>query len=215
MPRNPRKIRLLLVDDHELIRTSLGHLLAALEFQIVGDVGTLSGCIEQVARLQPDIVLMESRMADGDALRTCREIRAAYPEVRVMFLTSAENQDAMLNYILAGGDAYLSKNIAASVLTDAIVAVASGQPKLDFATMQRLRERISCGTPQRMQQDALSPQERRILPLVAEGKTNKEIGKQLGLSDKTVKNHLSSVYQKLQVKRRAQVAALVAHDRSL
>lgn len=212
MRQDARRIRLLLLDGHELVRTALRHFLEVHGFDIVGEFGTAADCLSEVAVLQPDVVLMETQLPDRNALHVCREIRVAWPSGRIIFLTSSSDEELRVGSILAGADCYLLKDVAANMLTRAIEAVAAGRPTLDTNTVQRLRERVQAGASPPKRAEALSPQERKILPLVAEGKTNKEIGVALGLSHKTVKNHLSSVYQKLHVTRRAQVAALVARQ---
>jgi two-component system, NarL family, response regulator DevR len=210
----PGIIRLLLVDRHDMVRTGLRQFVAARNIEIVGECSSLSDGVATALRLQPNVVLMEYLFPDGSSLQACREIRAAYPAVRVMFLTGCDDDDARLGCILAGGDAYLLKDIGAAALMDAIEMVAAGRPVLDAAAIQSLLKGLkSVAAPPPVDQKSLSPQERKLLPLVAAGKTNKEIGVMLGLSHKTVKNYLSNVYQKLQVTRRSQVAAMFAGSR--
>jgi DNA-binding NarL/FixJ family response regulator len=201
-----------LLDSHEVVRTALRHLLEAHGFDIVGEFGTVATCVREVGALRPDIVLMETQLPDSSALAACRDIRAAWPPGRILLLTSTDDEELRVGSILAGADCYLLKDVSAGVLTRTIETLGAGSATLDTDTVQRLREKAHGAVPLAMRARNLSPQERKILPLVAEGKTNKEIGVALGLSHKTVKNHLSSVYQKLHVTRRAQVAALVARD---
>jgi two-component system, NarL family, response regulator DevR len=208
------RIRLLLVESHEVVRTALRHLLAAQGFDIAGECASLKSALQLIGRLAPDVVLMETQLPDGNPVQSCRDIRAAFPSTRLIFLASSSDIMTRVGGILAGADAYLSKECDAESLARAIRAVASGNHILDGETLQWLRQKAGAATAGSLCTHALSPQEQKILPLVAEGMTNKEIGEALGLSHKTVKNHLSSVFQKLQVSRRAQLAAIVAGVRT-
>lgn len=212
MRQEARRIRLVLLDGHELVRTAICHLLETHGFDIVGDFGNIARCVEEVAGLHPDIVLMEMQLDEVSAVRACQEIRARCPGSRIIFLSSVNDEEARVSSILAGAECFLSKNIRANDLVRTIEAVATGHTMLDAATVRQLRERMQIGQLLRGNIKSLSPQEHRILPFVAAGKTNKEIGEAIGLSHRTVKNHLSSVYQKLQVTRRAQVAAIFARS---
>jgi DNA-binding NarL/FixJ family response regulator len=208
------RIRLLLLDSHSVMRTALQHLLEALGHHIVGASGDVQQGVMLATRLQPDIVLMESRFPQGDAMGACRDIVHALPATRVMFLTGAEDSVLRVAGIRAGAEAYLHKETRVEELVRAIGMVARGAPAIDVGAARFLHGQ--CGPAQPLalgELAALTPQERRILPLVGQGLTNRQIGATLGLSHKTVKNHLSSVFQKLQVSRRAQLAALVARDR--
>ena len=208
-----RPIRLLLVDGHDMVRTGLRQFFGARHIEIVGECDRLADCVATALQLQPDVVLMEFQFPDGCSLQVCSEIRAACPAIRVMFLTSCDDDDARLSSILAGADAYLLKDIGADALMDTIEMVAAGQPVLNTAAIQSLLKNVKAAPAAPAHKKTLSPQERKLLPLVAAGKTNKEIGAALGLSHKTVKNYLSNVYQKLQVTRRSQVAAMFARNR--
>jgi len=205
-----KAIRLLIVDDHKVVRLGLSTLLSRhAGIEVVGEVGTVAAAVEQTARLLPDVVLMDVRLPDGDGFEACRQIRKSQFETRVLFLTSFADEKIVLESIDAGGDGYLLKEIDEENLVRAIRSVASGQSILDPAVTRRVLERVKSGdTPSRKDVlDLLSVQERRVLALVAEGKTNKEIGVALGLSDKTVKNYLSNMLDKLQLTRRSQAAA--------
>ncbi|SFU74170.1 response regulator [Pseudoduganella namucuonensis] len=216
MDTGTARIRLLLLDSHEVVRTALRHLLEARGYDIVGACGNLEQGLALAQRLKPDIVLMESQFPSGDAVRACRHIRAASPCTRVVFLTSLKDDTMRVDGIMAGADGYLHKGAKVEELARTITAVARGTPAIDADTIQILRDKSSAaGRAAAPGADTaeiaeLTPQERKILPLIAEGLTNKQIGDALGLSHKTVKNHLSSVFQKLQVTRRAQLAAIVA-----
>jgi two-component system response regulator DevR len=203
-------IRLLIVDDHKVVRLGLRTLLQRYDrIQVVGEAATVAAALEETIRLQPEVVLMDVRLPDGNGFEACREIRRVFPETRVLFLTSFADEQVVLESIDAGGDGYLLKEIDEENLVRAIINVAAGQSILDPAVTRRVLERVK--NPDAMASrdkfESLSPQERRVLALVAEGKTNKEIGLQLGLSDKTVKNYLSNILDKLQIARRSQAAA--------
>lgn len=206
--KNP--IRLLLVDDHVVVRYGLRMLLGASErMAVVGEAGTQEAAIAEAARLAPDIVLMDVRLPDGSGIEACREIRSARPETRVLFLTSFADDEALLATLLAGGQGYLLKEIDESALIGAIEAVAGGQSILDAAMTQRMFTQMSAPAPTGASQtDVLSLQEQKVLAQVAQGQTNKQIATAMGLSDKTVRNYLSQIFQKLQVTHRAHAAAL-------
>jgi DNA-binding NarL/FixJ family response regulator len=205
-----KPVRLLIVDDHKVVRLGLNTLLSRHSgIAVVGEAGTVAAALEETARLLPDVVLMDVRLPDGNGFDACRQIRKTHPETRVLFLTSFADEEIVLESIDAGGDGYLLKEIDEENLVRAIINVASGQSILDPAVTRRVLERVKNpeATLGKEKLEMLSPQERRVLALVAEGKTNKEIGVALGLSDKTVKNYLSNILEKLQLTRRSQAAA--------
>ncbi len=208
-----KSIRLLIVDDHKVVRLGLHTLLSRHNgIEVVGEAGTSAGAVEQTAGLKPDVVLMDVRLPDGNGFEACRQIRRVQPDTRVLFLTSFADEEIVLESIDAGGDGYLLKEIDEDNLVQAIRNVAAGKSILDPAVTRRVLERVKntdthLETPSTNKLGSISPQERRVLALVAEGKTNKEIGQALGLSDKTVKNYLSNIMEKLQVARRSHAAA--------
>lgn len=204
-----KTIRLLLVDDHQVVRIGLREFVSTrCNIEVVGECGTAAGALSESLHLKPHVVLMDTQLPDGCGMQACRTILAASPDIKVLFLTAFDDDKARLESIFAGADGYLLKNIDANSLIDAIETVASGRPILDPAIIPSLLRRIRSRPVQSADDKTLSPQEQRIMSLVAEGKTNKEIGDALGLSDKTVKNYLSNVFQKLHVTRRSQAAAL-------
>lgn len=211
--RGANPIQLLLVDDHKVVRVGLRTLLGGTErIRVVGEAETMESAITEAARLKPDVVLMDVRLPDGTGIEACREIRAARPETRVLFLTSFADDAAVMATIFAGADGYLLKEIDEDALIRSIETVAAGRSILDSAVTQSMlaKMREQSAPPTENKNESLSPQEQKVLALVAEGQTNKEIAAALGLSDKTVRNYLSNVFQKLQVSRRSQAAAIYA-----
>lgn len=217
MPRSDlQPIRLLLVDDHEVLRIGLRTLFTeAGGFQVVGEAGTMTAAVTEASRLKPTVVLMDVRLPDGSGIDACRTIRTAHPDTRVLFLTSFADDDAVLSTILAGADGFLLKEVSGEELIDAVKTVSSGRSILAPSVAQRVLAKVrtlstSASTEKR---EPLSAQEERVLALVAEGKTNKEIAASLKLSDKTVGHYLENIFQKLQVTRRAQAAVYYTQQR--
>jgi two-component system response regulator DevR len=211
-----RPLRLLVVDDHEVVRQGLVALIDRREkFQVVAEAGTVEEALDAARRFQPDLVIMDVRLPDGSGIEACREIRAELPATRVVMLTSYPDEEAVLSAIIAGASGYLLKQIRARDLVSALEAVGRGESLLDPAVTEKVLERvrrIASGTyTDELAQ--LTAQEQKILQLVAEGKTNKEIASEVFLSDKTVKNYVSSILSKLNLQRRAQAAAFVAKHR--
>jgi DNA-binding NarL/FixJ family response regulator len=208
-----RPLRLLVVDDHEVVRQGLVALLDRREhFQVVAEAGSVAEAIEMAARFAPDLVVMDVRLPDGSGIEACREIRAEHPSTRVVMLTSYPDEEAVLSAIVAGASGYLLKQVRARDLVAALEAVGRGESLLDPAVTEKVLDRVrriatSAYTDELAQ---LTSQEQKILLLVAEGKTNKEIAAEVFLSDKTVKNYVSSILSKLNLQRRAQAAAFVA-----
>jgi two-component system, NarL family, response regulator DevR len=212
-----RTLRLLVVDDHEVVRQGLVALLDRRPgFQVVAEAGTVEEAIAQARLHQPDIVVMDVRLPDGSGVEACREIRAELPETRVIMLTSFPDDEAVLSAIVAGASGYLLKQIRARDLVAALEAVGRGESLLDPAVTERVLERVRRMASGQADDElsVLTPQEQKILLLVAEGKTNKQIAADVFLSDKTVKNYVSSILSKLNLERRAQAAAFVANRRS-
>jgi DNA-binding NarL/FixJ family response regulator len=211
-----RPLRLLVVDDHELVRQGLVSLLDRREhFQVVAEAGTAAEAVEMARKFEPDLVVMDVRLPDGSGIEACREIRAEFPATRVVILTSYPDEEAVLSAIIAGASGYLLKQMRSRDLVSALESVGRGESLLDPAVTEKVLDRvrrIATGTyTDEMAQ--LTQQEQKILLLVAEGKTNKEIASDVFLSDKTVKNYVSSILSKLNLERRAQAAAFVARHR--
>lgn len=200
-------IRVLLVDDHEMVRAGLHGLLSRSEdLEIVGEAASAAAAVEAALRLRPDVVLMDMRLPDGSGVDACREILSAQPRTRVIFLTSYAEELAQVSTVLAGAAGFLLKDIAHEALVEAIRAAAAGKPLNEPEATRLVAQRLR-------QAAALSKQESRVLALVVDGKTNREIGTELGLSEKTVRNYLSNAFQKLGVTRRSQAAVMYVRHR--
>ena len=205
--KNP--IRLLLVDDHEMVRVGLRTVLHNRQgITVVGEAGSKADAVQAVKRLKPDIVLMDVRLPDGSGVEASRDIFAGHPTTRIIFLTSYMNGDSARAAELAGAQGYVIKNIDSGRLIRSIHDVSNGQSMFDPALAQQTVSRNVESVKARPEREpSLAPQEERVLALLAEGLTNKEIAVALGLSDKTVKNYIANMFQKLNVSRRAQAAA--------
>jgi DNA-binding NarL/FixJ family response regulator len=184
-------------------------------FQVVAEAGTAADSIELARKFKPDLVIMDVRLPDGSGIEACREIRSEMPETKVVILTSYPDEEAVFSAIIAGASGYLLKQVRGRDLVAALEAVGRGESLLDPAVTEKVLDRVrrvaTSGTNDDLAQ--LTAQEQRILLLVAEGKTNKEIAAEVFLSDKTVKNYVSSILSKLNLQRRAQAAAYVAKRR--
>ncbi|TML80115.1 MAG: response regulator transcription factor [Actinobacteria bacterium] len=206
-------IRVMLVDDHEIVRQGIRAVIeAAGGLTVVAEASGVAEAIDRAKSTLPDVVVMDVRLADGSGIEATREIRAARPETKVVMLTSFADDDALFASIMAGAAGYVLKQVRSNDLVRSIRAVAEGQSLLDPAVTGAVLERLRRGKQLMMDPKLarLSPQEERILSLVADGKTNKEIGEDLKLAEKTVKNYVSAILSKLEVSRRAEAAAYLA-----
>jgi len=206
-------VRVMLVDDHEIVRGGLKTLISSTEDIIVtAEAGTVREAIDEADRARPDVVVMDVRLADGSGIEATREILAKHPKARVVMLTSFADDEALFASIMAGASGYVLKQVNSAELLRAIRAVGEGKslldPEVTDAVLSRLRKGKHLLGDERLAR--LSPQEERILTLVADGKTNREIGDELHLAEKTVKNYVSSILSKLEVARRAEAAAYLA-----
>jgi two-component system, NarL family, response regulator DevR len=206
-------LRVMLVDDHEIVRDGIRAMLQAEEDIVVtSEAGTVQEAVDEAARTTPDVVVMDVRLADGSGIEATREIRANHPATRVLMLTSFSDDQALFASIMAGASGYVLKQVKSNDLLRAIRAVGAGESLLDPLVTNSVLERLRKG--KHLMKDErlarLSPQEERILALVADGQTNKEIGIALHLAEKTVKNYVSSILSKLEVARRAEAAAYLA-----
>lgn len=202
-------IRLVLVDDHQLLRLGLRRLFEEdpSVLEVVGEAGTLAEGLALCQQLQPDVVLLDLRLPDGHGVEGCREIRASCPATRVLFLTSYVDDQAVFATVMAGAHGYLLKEVSSAALVQAVVKVAGGGSCLDPQLAERARARINALSNPAEAPPGLSPQEQRVLAYVAQGLTNKEIAAAMELSDKTVRNYLTSVFSKLNVSRRSEAVA--------
>lgn len=206
-------LRVMLVDDHEIVRQGIAALLRSADDVVVAaEAGSVREAIEQAERARPDVVVMDVRLTDGSGIEATREIRARRPETKVLMLTSFADDEALFASIMAGASGYVLKQIRAGELLGAIRQVGAGKSLLDPAVTTAVLDRLRKG--KHLMRDEklarLSPQEERILALVADGRTNREIGEELRLAEKTVKNYVSSILSKLEVARRAEAAAYLA-----
>jgi DNA-binding NarL/FixJ family response regulator len=208
-----RPLRVMLVDDHDIVRDGIRALLERVDDVVVcAEAATMRQAVDQADRSLPDVIIMDVRLPDGSGIEATREIRTAHPDVKVLMLTSFADDQALFASILAGAAGYVLKQINGEDLLRALRTVAGGDSLLDASVTSTVLERLRSGKhllrDERLAR--LSPQEERILQLVADGLTNKQIGDQLGLAEKTVKNYMSSVLSKLRVGRRAEAAAYLA-----
>ncbi len=209
-PARTTPLRLILVDDSEVVRMGLKSLLGAEpSLELVGEAGSVAGAVELALKTKPELVLLDIRLPDGTGFDACRRILEKLPETRVLILTSVAEETMVDDAIRAGANGYLLKEVNGRALIQAIHDVAAGKSILDPAITARVLSIIRSTAPgTRNAVESLAPQERRVLALIAEGKTNKEVAAEMGLAEKTVKNYLSTVFEKLHVSRRSQAAAL-------
>ena len=208
------KTRILLCDDHEVVREGLRVLIARQEtMSVVGEAGTVAEAIEAAARSKPDVVIMDVRLPDGSGVEACRAIRETRPETKVIMLTSYADDDALFASIIAGASGYLLKQTRGQAVVDAIMAVAAGGSLLDPDVTGKVLERVRQSRDEDPALASLTEQERKVLAGLAEGHTNREIGEKLFLAEKTVKNYVSRILDKLGLSRRAEAAAFMAKRR--
>ncbi len=203
-------MNILIVDDHEVVRQGLKTLLSRRpKFNVVGEAGSVAEAIEKAAATNPDVVIMDIRLADGTGVEACREIRASNPSTKVIMLTSYSDDQAIFDSIVAGASAYLLKQVESKALVSAIERVGNGESLLDPAVTQSVMEKVRTliSQPPEAKGPEPSAQEQRVLALIAEGKTNREIGQEMYLSEKTVKNYVSSILDKFNLSRRSEAAA--------
>jgi len=210
-------LRIMLVDDHEVVRQGLRALLEAeADLEVIAEAGDGREAIDVARIREPDVVVMDVRMPDMNGVEACRGIRDLRPETHVIMLTSYSDDEALFNSIMAGAAGFVLKQIRGGDLVDAIRKVGSGQSLLDPNVTQRVLERLRKSkyddTDPKLAR--LSPQEDRILDMVGQGLTNRQIAEQIHLSDKTVKNYVSSILSKLEVHRRSEAAAYVARAKT-
>ena len=203
--------RVFLLDDHEIVRRGLRELLEGEEgFVVVGEAGTAEEALARIPATSPEVAVLDVRLPDGNGVEVCREIRSRHPEVRCLMLTSFADDEALFSAILAGAAGYVLKQVRGTDLLDAIARVAAGQSLLDPTVTARVLERLRVPQAPDDSLASLTDQERRILDLIAEGLTNRQIGERMFLAEKTVKNYVSNVLMKLGMSRRSEAAAYAA-----
>jgi two-component system, NarL family, response regulator DevR len=216
MPDQPAQpdqpVRVFLLDDHEVVRRGLRDLLEADgDIVVVGESGSAVEATARIPALRPDVAVLDARLPDGSGIDVCRDVRSVDPSIKAMILTSYDDDEALFAAILAGAAGYVLKQITGNDLVDGVRRVAAGESLVDPSLVSRVLERVRAGAPQAPPElAALTQQERRILGLVAEGLTNRQIGERLFLAEKTVKNYVSSILAKLGLERRTQAAVLAS-----
>jgi len=211
-PQGNAGIKVFLLDDHEIVRRGVKELLETEpDITVVGEAGTAASALARIPAVRPDVAVLDVRLPDGDGVTVCREIRSKMPEVACLMLTSFGDDEALFDAIMAGAAGYVLKQIRGTDLVGAVRTIASGESMLDpeaaSKVMARMREQANHADPLA----GLTPQERKILELIGEGLTNRQIGERMFLAEKTVKNYVSALFAKLGMQRRTQAAAYAAH----
>ena len=202
-----KPIAVFLLDDHEIVRRGVRDLLEAEpDIKVVGEAGTASSALARIPALKPDVAVLDVRLPDGDGVSVCREIRSRMPEVACLMLTSFGDDEALFDAIMAGAAGYVLKQIRGTDLVGAVRTVAPGQSMLDPRAASQVMARLR-DSGQARSAGGLTAQERRILELIGEGLTNRQIGERMFLAEKTVKNYVSALFAKLGMERRTQAAA--------
>ncbi|NGO40918.1 response regulator [Streptomyces ureilyticus] len=224
-PTPKTAIRVFLLDDHEVVRRGVHDLLDDQpDITVVGEAANVEQALVRVPALRPDVAVLDVRLPDGDGITVCRELRSRMPELACLMLTSFDDEEALLDSIMAGASGYVLKQIQGSDLVSAVRTVAAGQSLLDPSATTRLMARLRNDQQKEEEPDALpglTSREQEILALIGEGLTNRQIGQRLYLAEKTVKNHISRLLAKLGVERRIQAAVIATqvqerlkHDRA-
>jgi DNA-binding NarL/FixJ family response regulator len=204
-------IRVFLLDDHEIVRRGVRDLLeGALDIEVVGEASTVKEAVARLAVTEPDVAVLDVQLPDGSGIEVCRDARSARPSLRCLMLTSFTDDEAMLDSIMAGADGYVLKQVRGSDIVDAVRRVAAGESLLDPATTARVIERLRQGPEEDPRIRDLTPQERKILALLAEGLTNRQIADELSLAEKTIKNYVSNLLSKMGMSRRTEAAVYAA-----
>jgi two-component system response regulator DevR len=207
-PRGPEeKVRVFLLDDHEVVRRGLKELLESEgDIEVVGESGLAQEATRRIPALRPDVAVLDARLPDGSGIDVCRDIRSADPAIAALILTSYDDDEALFAAIMAGAAGYVLKQVRGNDLVDTVRRVASGQSTLDPAVTQQVLDRLRKGPEEDPALAPLTPQEKRILELIGQGMTNRQIGESMFLAEKTVKNYVSALLAKLGLERRTQAA---------
>ncbi len=204
-------IRVFLLDDHEVVRRGLRDLLESEgDIEVVGESGSAVEAAARIPALRPDVAVLDGRLPDGSGIDVCRDVRSVDPSIKALILTSYDDDEALFAAILAGAAGYVLKQIAGTDLIDGVRRVAAGQSLLDPSLIARVLDRVRTGPAEQPELTSLTQQERKILALIAEGLTNRQIGERMFLAEKTVKNYVSSILSKLGLERRTQAAVLAS-----
>jgi len=202
-----RSITVVLVDDHEVVRRGVSALLTSVgDIDVIGEASNVAEAMARIPALRPDVAVLDVRLPDGDGVTLCRELRSVVPDLKVLMLTSFADDDALYDSILAGADGYVLKRIHGDDLVEAVRTVGTGGSLLDPRLIEQVLERLRHPREDDTQLRLLTPQERRVLDLITEGLTNRQIAQEMYLAEKTVKNYVSSVFAKLGMQRRSQAA---------
>ncbi len=206
-----RVIGVFLLDDHEVVRRGVRELLEAEpDITVVGEAGTAAAALARIPALRPDVAVLDVRLPDGDGVSVCRDIRSSQPQVACLMLTSFGDDEALFDAIMAGAAGYVLKQIRGTDLVGAVRTVAAGESMLDPEAARRVMARMRDQARRSDPLSGLTGQERRILELIGEGLTNRQIGDRMYLAEKTVKNYVSALFAKLGMERRTQAAAYAA-----
>jgi DNA-binding NarL/FixJ family response regulator len=207
-------IRVFLLDDHELVRRGITALLnAEPDIEVVGEASTAAQARARIRAVRPDVAILDVRLPDGSGIDVCREVRSDNPEVKCLILTGYDDDEAIYAAVLAGAAGYVIKDVHGSGLLDSLRKVAAGKQLIHPSLSNRVVQRITDTHQSDPRLESLNARERDILPLIAEGLTNREIGDRLGLAEKTVKNYISGLLAKLGLQRRTQAAVLHLENR--
>jgi two-component system, NarL family, response regulator DevR len=206
----PTKIRVFLLDDHEIVRRGLRELLESEgDLEVVGEAGTAEEALGRIPATAPQVAVLDVRLPDGDGVEVCREVRSRHPEIQCLMLTSYADDEALFSAIMAGAAGYVLKQVKGADLLDGVRRVARGESLLDPSVTRRVLERLRT-KPEDDELAGLTDQERKILDLIAEGLTNRQIGERMFLAEKTIKNYVSNLLAKLGMSRRSEAAAYAA-----
>jgi DNA-binding NarL/FixJ family response regulator len=204
-------LRVFLLDDHEVVRSGLRALLEASgDIDVVGEAGTVEEALARIPPTRPNVAVLDVRLPDGSGIEVCREIRSRWTDIACLMLTSYADDEALFAAVMAGAAGYLLKRVGSTDLVDAVRRAGDGQSLLDPALIERVLERLRKGPHEDSRLASLTPQERRILELITEGRTNRQIAESMILAEKTVKNYISNLLAKLGVERRTQAATFAA-----
>ncbi|MEO6122139.1 MAG: response regulator transcription factor [Ilumatobacteraceae bacterium] len=206
-------VRIFLVDDHEVVRRGVRDLLETEDdFEVVGEAGTVEEALVRIALDVPDVAVLDVRLPDGNGVELCRDLRSEYPRLACLMLTSFDDDEALFESIMAGAAGYVLKQVKGSDIVSAVREVGAGRSLLDPVMTLRVIDRLRTGTTEDPRLASLSPQERRILELLAEGRTNRQIATEMYLAEKTVKNYVSNLLTKMGMSRRTEAAVYAARQ---